>query len=109
MANFKINSRSTVIVFVAVALALAAALVVYLNRPVRRVSLPKGTAFPACLFELNPLLHTCDESTTCIGEAPGGLTYGKHHTAVAGEGKNWCCPDGTHGEDRNNVMVCVVD
>ena len=109
MPNFKIASRSTVAVWVALALGLTAALVVYFNRPVRRVSLPKGTKFPACLFELDPNFHTCDESTTCVREAPGGLTYGKRHTTVAGEGKNWCCPDGTHGEDINHVMTCIVD
>jgi hypothetical protein len=39
-------ARSTIVVWVAVALALIVVLVVYLNRPVRRVSLvslPKGT------------------------------------------------------------------
>ena len=54
-------ARSTIVVWVAVALALIVVLVVYLNRPVRRVSLPKGTKFPACLFDLDPNLHTCDE------------------------------------------------
>ena len=52
-------ARSTIVVWVAVALALIVVLVVYLNRPVRRVSLPKGTKFPACL--LDPAFKTCDE------------------------------------------------
>ena len=44
-------ARRTIVVWVAVALALIVVLVVYLNRPVRRVSLPKGTKFPACLLD----------------------------------------------------------
>ena len=59
MPNFKITSRTTVVAWVALALGLTAALVVYLNRPVRRVSLPHGTMFPACL--LDPAFKTCDE------------------------------------------------
>jgi len=109
MPNFKISSRNTVVVWVAIALALTAALVVYLNRPVRRVSLPKGATFPACLFELDTNFHTCDESTTCVSEAPGGLKYGKKSQAHGGEGANWCCPDGTRCEDINHVMTCIVE
>ena len=109
MPNFKIASRSTVTVWVVLALGLTAALVAYVNRPVRRVSLPKGTKFPACLFELDPNFHTCDESTTCVREAPGGLTYSKRHTTAAGAGKNWCCPDGTTAQQEGDVIICIVD
>ena len=66
-------ARSTIVVWVAVALALIVVLVVYLNRPVRRVSLvslPKGTKFPACLFDLDPNLHTCDEILTAFATPP---------------------------------------
>jgi len=100
-------TRSTIVVWVAVALALIVVLVVYLNRPVRRVSLPKGTKFPACL--LDPAFKTCDESTTCVGEAPGGLTYNKGRTPVQGIGKNWCCPDGTTAGQEGNVIICTAD
>ena len=60
MPNFNVSSRTTVVAWVALALGLTAALVVYFNRPVRRVSLPHGTMFPACLLEAP--LKTCDES-----------------------------------------------
>jgi len=103
MPNFKITSRSAVVAWVAVALALTAALVVYLNRPVRRVSLPKGATFPACL--LDPPFKTCDESGTCVGDAPGRLTYAKSSQPHQGEEHNWCCPDGTRCEDINHVMT----
>ena len=109
MPNFKIASRSTVAIWVALALGLTAVLVVCFNRPVRRVSLPKGTKFPACLFELDPNFHTCDESTTCVREAPGGLTYSKGHRPAGGEGKNWCCPDGTSPQEEGGVIICIVD
>ena len=102
-------ARSTIVVWVAVALALIVVLVVYLNRPVRRVSLPKGTKFPACLLDLDPNLHTCDESTNCVRDAPGGLTYSKGHPASGGLGKNWCCPDGTGAGQEGDVIICTVE
>ena len=106
MPNFKISSRSTVVAWVAVALGLTAVLVVYLNRPVRRVSLPHGTMFPACLLE--PPFKTCDESGTCVGSAPGGLTYAKGRQPVQAEGKNWCCPDGTTAQEVGGVVMCIM-
>ena len=50
MPNFNVSSRTTVAAWVALALGLTAALVVYLNRPVRRISLPHGTMFPGMPF-----------------------------------------------------------
>src|SRR5438045_1453601 len=106
MPNLNVSSRTTVVVWVAVALGLTVALVVYLNRPVRRVSLPHGTMFPACLLEAP--FKTCDESTTCVGAAPGGLTYSKNRQPSQAEGQTWCCPDGTTTQEVNGVVMCIV-
>jgi len=106
MPDFNVSSRTTVVAWVALALGLTAALVVYLNRPVRRVSLPHGTMFPACLLEAP--FKTCDESTTCVGAAPGGLTYSKNRQPSQAEGQNWCCPDGTTTQEVNGVVMCIV-
>jgi hypothetical protein len=106
MANFQISPRTTVVVWVALALGLAAALVLYINRPVRRVSLPHGTMFPACLLE--PPAKTCDESDNCVGNAPGGLTYAKGQWAFGAENKLWCCPQGTSPQEVKGVPMCIV-
>jgi hypothetical protein len=111
MGNPRIISRKSTITLIFIGLALIGfGSVFYFNRPVVRVTLPPGAEFPACLLEDAP---TCQKSTKCIAAAPGGLTYGKDHGAIAGFGKDWCCPDGTTaGVDHGKVptfMICKVD
>jgi hypothetical protein len=99
--------RNTVVMWIAISLvALAVAVVAYVNRPVRRVSLPHGTMFPACL--LDPPFKTCDESVKCVGDLPYGWTYARGQGPVQAEGKLWCCPGGTTAQEVEGVVMCIV-
>lgn len=47
-------------------------------------------------------------AATCVGAAPGGLTYAKDRQPAQAEGKNWCCPDGTTAQEVQGVVMCIV-
>src|SRR4051812_2262536 len=103
MADPKIVRRTTVIRVVAVAILAVGIAVIYFDRPSRRVSLPAGTRFPACLLTDAP---SCQESSKCVADAPGGLTYGKFHGKIAADGRDWCCPDGTTADATHIPVTC---
>ena len=90
-------SRTTVVVVVAIAIVGIGVALFYLNRPVRRVSLPPGSEFPACKFALGKVNPLCIDN---CGNVPGFPPYTKFDTAREGTFKgtnsNYCCPAGTN-------------
>lgn len=89
-------SRTTVVAVVAVAIVAIGVALFYVNRPVRRVSLPPGSEFPACKFptgQVNPpCIDHCDN-------VPGFPAYTKFDFGREGTfnkvNSNYCCPAGT--------------
>ena len=89
-------SRTTVVAVVAVAIVAIGVALFYVNRPVRRVSPPPGSEFPACKFptgQVNPpCIDHCDN-------VPGFPAYTNE---IGREGifnkihSNYCCPAGTN-------------
>ena len=89
--------RATVVAVIAVAIVGGGAALMYLDR---RISLPPGTEFDACLA--TDAMSTCiDPVNAC--KAPTLLFYGPENRPFYGQGKTpigasniaWCCPDGT--------------
>jgi hypothetical protein len=90
-------SRTTVVAVVAVAIVGIGVALFYLNRPVRRVSPPPGSEFPACKHPTGPVNPHCIDIN--CGNVPGFPPFTKFDTAVEGTfmGINslYCCPAGT--------------
>ena len=99
------RSRTTVVAVIAIAIVGIGALV-YLNRPVQRVSLPPGTEFDPCVAK--------DGNKKCIDpvnacNAPIGMSYGPGNIPFGANDVAWCCPDGTdHVFTPPAKVKCVV-
>jgi hypothetical protein len=106
MGNFK---RTTVVAVIALAVFIVAGVLFFFpDRPIRRVSLPPGTEFPACLVD-DPKAQLCKDIVRCLGEAQGGLTYNNEIIPLGAHDKRWCCPFGSHVNGIPDPARCVVE
>jgi len=88
-------SRTTVVVVVAIAIVVIGVALFYLNRPVRRVSLPPGSEFPACKVPNGQLSPLCrDNHCDVPGFPPYTLEPPRTGTFMGINGL-YCCPAGT--------------
>lgn len=89
------RSRTTVVVVIAVAIVALGAALFYINRPVRRVSLPPGAEFPACKFVPVVNGHCVDHCSNVPGFPPYSKFATPLEATVGGTTSNYCCPEGT--------------